>query len=228
MSQLGRAARVAYDRGMYRISGNAVRRTLAASALVVVAGPLAACGGGSAGGGGGGEATESTSASESPSAAESTEAGQASGSDEPGSHADGQCGDGELKTRVVTVGEGVELTLPADWRTKPSGAQVLLYPPNRDAGDGFVVVEDKDQSLDQAMTDVEKFNSVAEVTSEQPLDLEGFEEARLLTYEYDDGTFTVHVVAVADGTRVNANMTREDPSEQPAVESCLSTLTRSD
>ena len=212
---------------MLQTSGTVVRRVVAASASVVLLGTLAACGE-SGEGGVDAPAAEPSARAESPTS-ETSDGGESSGADRPGSHADGECGDGDFETQVVQADLGVQITVPADWKTRVNGKndQVAFYPPNRDVGDGFIVIEDKDQTLEEAMEDVEKFDSVAEMTSEQEVDLEGFEAGKLLTYEYDDGTFTVHVVAVDDdGLRVNVNMTRESPQEQPAVESCLSSLTR--
>jgi hypothetical protein len=202
-----------------RTSGIAVRRAAAAVALVTVVGVFAACGREPAEGGGEG------TASGSPSASETAEPSASSGSHEPGSSADGECSG--VETQEVKVADGVQVEVPADWSTPSRGGSVRLFPPDRDKGDGFIVVEQKDQTLDEAMQDVEEFNSVARPTSEQELDLAGFEAAKMTTYEYEDGTFTVHVVAVGDGVRVNANMTREPATEQAVVESCLSTLTRS-
>jgi hypothetical protein len=212
--------------GMLRTSGTAVRRVVAASALFTVVGTLAACGGESAEGGGG------SSAPEAPSASESTDAGEPSGSGEAGSHADGECGGGEFETQVVKAAKGVQLTVPADWKVKShlKGADIRLYPPNRGDGDGLIVVEDKDQTLEEAMEDVEKLNSFSEKTSEQDISLDGFDAGRMTTYVDDDGAFSVNVAATAgDGLRVITHMFRaEDAAEQAAAESCLSTLTRAE
>lgn len=209
---------------MLQISGDLVRRALAASALVAVAGPLAGCGGGGADAGGG-------QASGSPSASDAAGEGSTAGSGGPGSHADGECGGGDFETQVVKAADGVQMSAPADWKVRShlDGADVRLYPPNRDDGDGLVVVEDKDQTLDEAVGDLEKLNAFSEKTSEQQISLDGFDEATMLTYADDDGAFSVNVAAVArDGLRVLAHVYRaEDPEEQAASESCLSTLARS-
>jgi hypothetical protein len=208
---------------MSRISGF-VRRALLVPVLVAPV-VLGACGSETEGGA---EPTETPTESGSPSPDDSTE--PASG--EPGSHADGECGGGEVETTVVEAADGVQLTAPADWQVEVAaqGSQVGLYPPERDSGDGFIVVEDTGQTLDEAVRDALEFTAdSAETTSEQDLDLEGFDGARLLTFEYDDSdrTFSVDLVAVTDdGLRVVANMTREVADEQPLVESCLSTLSR--
>jgi hypothetical protein len=132
----------------------------------------------------------------------------------------------------VEAAEGVHLTVPAAWRTQgDDGAeQIALLPPDRRAGDGFLVVQDEGQSLDEAVDEALEFTrESASTTSEQDLDLAGFEGARMVTFVYDDADqmFSVYVVAVSeDGLRVVANMTREDAEEQPLAESCLSTLSR--
>jgi hypothetical protein len=208
---------------MSRISGF-VRRAVLVPALVAPL-ALAACGSETDDGA---EPTETTTESGSPSTDDSGEG--ASG--EPGSDADGECGGKEIETTVVEAADGVQMTAPADWQVEVAGqgSQVGLYPPERDSGDGFIVIEDTGQTLDEAVQDALEFTAEsAETTSEQDLDLEGFDGARLLTFEYDDSdrTFSVDLVAVTDeGLRVVANMTREVADEQPLVESCLSTLSR--
>jgi hypothetical protein len=165
---------------------------------------------------------------------ESADGGEAAEPQESGSSsgADGECGGGEVQTQVVEAAEGVRLTAPAEWQveTAAQGAQVGLYPADPDAGDGFVVVEETGQTLDEAVEDTLAITAdSAEQTSEQDLELDGFDAARLLTFAYDDSdsTFSVNVVAVTDdGLRVVANMTREVAEEQPLVESCLSSLSR--
>ena len=136
----------------------------------------------------------------------------------------------ELRPEVVIV-TGDHST-PAAWRTQGDEGteQIALLPPDRGAGDGFVVVQDKGQSLDDAVDDALEFTrESATTTSEQDLDLAGFEGARMVTFVYDDSDqmFSVNVVGVSeDGLRVVANMTREGAEEQPLAESCLSTLSR--
>lgn len=67
------------------------------------------------------------------------------------------------------------------------------------------------------MADGLKFSAeTAETTSEQDLDLPGFDGTRMVTFEYDDGTFAVDVVAVFGGQRLRANMTREGVPEEQA------------
>ncbi len=159
-------------------------------------------------------------------------AGSSSAAGEPGEGADGTCGDGAEQTQRVRAAQGVRVTVPADWEVQRAegGAAVGLYPPDRDAGDGFVVVEQKDQTLDEAVADALGATAdSAEQTSEQDLDLDGFEAARLVTFAYDDSeeAYSVDLVAVSDGVRVSANLTRDgDPAEQAIAESCLSTLSR--
>lgn len=171
-------------------------------------------------------------ASEDPSGFGDTEPPKSSSPAEPGSGADGGCGDGEVETQEVLAAQGVGLTVPADWRVKRAraGEAIGLYPPDRAVGDGFVLVEEKGQTLDEAVDDVLGVTAEsAEQTSEQELDLEGFDRARLVTFAYDDSdaAYSVDVVAVSGGLRVAANMTRDgDPTEQALVESCLSTLAR--
>jgi hypothetical protein len=131
---------------------------------------------------------------------------------------------------VVEAAQGVSLTVPADWEVQraKAGAANGLYPPDRDAGDGYLVVQQKQRTLDQAVDEtLASTVQAAEKTSEKDLELEGFEGARLVTFTYEDGTFSVDVVAVADGLLVAANLTREDvPADEPVAESCLSSLSR--
>jgi hypothetical protein len=208
---------------MSLVSGS-VRRKLLVPALVVPL-LLAGCGSGTEEGG---EPTETPTESGSPSA----DGSATPGSGEPGSDADGECGGGEVETTVVEAADGVRMTVPADWQVEVAaqGSQVGLYPPERDSGDGFLVIEETGQMLDEAVGDALEFTAEsAETTSEQDLELEGFDAARMLTFQYDDSdrTFSVDLVAVTDdGLRVVANMTREVADEQPLVESCLSTLSR--
>lgn len=206
---------------MSPISGS-VRRAVLVPALVVPL-LLAGCGDEE---GSGSEGTPTESGSSSPDDSAAPESG------EPGSNADGECGGGEVETTVVEAADGVRMTAPADWQVEVAaqGSQVGLYPPQRDSGDGFIVVEQTGQTLDEAVDDALEFTAgSAETTSEQDLELEGFDGARMLTFEYDDSdaTFSVDLVAVTDdGLRVVANMTREVADERPLVESCLSTLAR--
>lgn len=196
-------------------------RAVAAVAAVTV---LAACGGG-----GGSGASESPSAA--PSESSTPPASSSPSGAQPGAGADGECGGGDLETQVVEATEGVSMTVPADWELESAkaGAATGLYPPPRDAGDGYLVVEAKGQTLDEAAD--EAFGSTeqaAEKTSEQELELTGFDGARMATFAYDDGTFSVDLVAVSGELRVVANLTREGvPDEQPVAESCLSSVARS-
>ncbi len=211
---------------MTRISGDGVRRVVAAAALFAVL-PLAGCGGAA---GKAGEAGD-TAASASPSGSASPGSEQP-GSGEPGSNADGECGGGEFETQVVKAAQKVDLTVPATWRLRstPEKDQFAFLSPQRELGDGFLVVEEKSQTLQEALDDALEFTAEsATTTSEQDLDLPGFDAAKVVTFEYDDleKTFAVDVVAVVDGVRVVASMTREGVSdEQVVAESCLSTLSR--
>lgn len=212
---------------MKRIPGEFGRRVLAASAVVALASvSVSACGGG------GSEAAEDSASPEPSRSSSPKPSSEPSAAGAPGSAADGECGGGEFKTKVVKAARGVQLTVPADWKVKSAraGAAVGLYPPDPDVGDGYVLVQTKDQTLDEAVDDALKVTAdSAKTTSEQDLDLAGFDGARMVTFEYDDSddTYAVDVVAVAGTQRVAVNMTRDGaPEEQATVESCLSTLSR--
>lgn len=207
-----------------------LRRASSVSAVVLLA-MLAACGdSGSAGEESGSSPSASASPSGSPSESpsESASSGEVA---EPGANADATCGDGAYETKVVEAAQGIRLTVPADWEVESfrAGFQNRLYPPDRDVGDGYLVISPSVQDLDAAADDVLKATrSAAETTSEQDLDLPGFDGARMETFAYDDETFAVSVVAVYEGFRLQANMTREGvPEEQAVAESCLSTISRS-
>ena len=188
---------------------------------VLVLATLAACGGGSS------DAAEpsaslSETASESPSpTAEAVE---------PGTSADGKCGDGAFETKTVDLFQDARITVPSDWEVESfrAGLQNRFYPPERDAGDGYLAIEPSTQTIDEAVGDVlEATRASAETTSEQEIQLPGFDAARMVTFAYDDTTFAVNVVAVYEGFRLQANMTREGvPEEQAVAESGLSSISR--
>ena len=208
---------------MKTISGPVVRRALAATVLLC----LAACGsGGTSGSSSGPSSASSSPSAPSPSGATPADPGGVA----PGASADGSCGGGAFETKVVEASQGVSLTVPAAWEVQraKAGAANGLYPPDRDAGDGYLVVQQKQQALDEAVDGtLASTAQAAKKTSEKDLDLEGFDGARLVTFTYEDGTFSVDVVAVADGLLVAANLTREGmPAEEPVAESCLSSLSR--
>lgn len=193
---------------------------------MVLLATLGACGdSGSSRESSGSAPSASVPAQESPS--ESASAGAA----EPGSAADGKCGGGAFETRTVELFQDARITVPSDWEVESfrAGLQNRFYPPDRDVGDGYLVIQPSTQTLPQAVDDVlEATRSAAETTSEQDLDLPGFDGARMVTFAYDDETFAVDVVAVYQGFRLQANMTREGvPEEQAVAESCLSTIARS-
>lgn len=208
---------------MKTISGPVVRRALAATVLLCLAG----CGDGGASGSSPGTSSGSASAdaSSSPDATPATPGGA-----DPGASADGRCGGGAYATKVVEASQGVSLTVPADWEVQraKAGAANGLYPPDRDAGDGYLVVQQKQRTLDEAVDEtLASTVQAARKTAEKDLELEGFDGARLVTFTYEDGTFSVDVVAVADGLLVAANLTREGvPADEPVAESCLSSLSR--
>jgi hypothetical protein len=220
----GDGRRRPYHQGMLRISGTAVCRVAAAFSLAAVVAAMAACGGEPAEGGG-----EDTS-SGSPSASETTEPSASSGSHEPGSSADGECGGGGVDVQEVEAARGVRLTVPAGWtvETSPAGRDTRLHGPDRDAVEGQVVVQDKYRTLDDAMRDLERLTSATTSTSRQELSLDGFDAARMHTYTGDDGVLWVAVAAVDEGELgVIAYVILEDaPGEAGTVESCLSTLRR--
>lgn len=211
--------------GVKRIQGCVVRRALSVSAVVALA-SVSACGGTTEESGDSG-----ASPSPSPPSPSSSATGGESGAGQAGSAADGKCGGGELETKVVEAAQGIEVTVPGDWEVESfrAGFQNRLYPPDRDVGDGYLVIEPSVQTLDEAADEVLKgTRAAAETTSEQDLDLRGFDGARMVTFAYDDETFAVNVVAVYQGFRLKANMTREGvPEEQAVVESCLSSISRS-
>ncbi|KQT93459.1 hypothetical protein ASG49_00025 [Marmoricola sp. Leaf446] len=168
----------------------------------------------------------SPSASASPSGSPSGSAGAV----EPGAAADGKCGGGAFETTTVDLFQDARITVPADWEVESfrAGLQNRFYPPDRDVGDGYLAIEPSTQTLDEAVDDVlEATRASARTTSEQELELPGFDGARMVTFAYDDSTFAVNVVAVYRGFRLQANMTREGvPEEQPVAESCLSSISR--
>lgn len=191
---------------------------------------LSGCGGGPDDGDGKGAPAADPSTSASPSASPSSSDPGSGTAGEPGEAADGSCGDGGFETQEVRAADGVRLTVPATWRvrSREGGARVALAPPDLDAGSGGVLVQKSSQSIGEAVDEVlEQTRESAEQTSEQDLDLEGFDGARMATFSYDatGEPFLVEVVAVGGGRRVVALMTREGvPDEQPVAESCLSTL----
>lgn len=202
------------------ISRSSLRRTPAAT-VVLAALLVAGCG---AETGQGDDPTASESQSGSPSASASEDSGAT------GRGTDAECGGGELETRVLEAAEGVQLTVPAEWRSKSfgRGADVRLYGQDQDADDGQVVVDNEGKDFERAVAALEELNAYSEKTGERDLRLEGFEAARMLVYA-DDDAFTVNVVAVTeDGLRAIAYWIQEDaPAQQPVIESCLSTLRRS-
>lgn len=216
--------RVTTLRGMLQHT-RPVRRSLVLLTGLALA--VTGCGGASDRDEAGGSASGGSS-SASPSSSASTSASGATG--EAGAAADGMCGDGTFGTKEVEAADGVRLTVPTSWRVKSQegGARVALAPEDLDAGSGGVLVQKSSQSIDQAVDEVlEQTRKSAEQTSEQDLDLQGFDGARMVTFSYDaaGNPFLVEVVAVGDGLRVVALMTREGvPEEQPVAESCLSTL----
>lgn len=200
-------------------------RAAAASAGVLLA-TVTACGGSSDSSDPSGSTSPSTPRSTAASPSESASAEAV----EPGDAADGKCGGGAFETTTVDLFQDARITVPSDWQVESfrAGLQNRFYPPDRDAGDGYLVIEPSTQSLDEAVADVlEATRSSAETTSEQELELPGFDGARMVTFAYDDSTFAVNVVAVYQGFRLQANMTREGvPEEQPVAESCLSSISR--
>lgn len=210
---------------MKRTSCGLLRRVLAASVVVTLA-SLSACGSETTDEAGGSSASSSPSSSPSPS---SSAAGGGSGAGELGAAADGECGGGDIETQVVKAAQGVQLTVPADWRIQSAGggADTRLFGPDEDALEGQMVVQDKDQSLDQAVKDVERLNSSSEKAGEQDLQLSGFESSKLLLFT-GEGYTNISVIAVGrDGVRALAYAIVEGaPEDEATVASCLSTLTR--
>ncbi len=206
-----------------------VRRALSISAVALLA-ALTACGGGGSAGSSASPA-ESRSASAPADESPSDETPPGGSVAEPGASADAKCGSGSYETKVVEAAQDVQLTVPVDWEVESfrAGFQNRLYPPDRDVGDGYLVVQPWVRSLDEAADDaLRSTRAAAETTSEQDLELPGFDGARMFTFAYDDETFAVDVVAVYKGFRLLANMTREGvPKEQAVAESCFSSLSRS-
>lgn len=170
-------------------------------------------------------APPSESASASPSSSET-----ASAVAEPGASADGTCGDGDFETKRVRAADGVTMTVPAQWDTPEDtpGVGIRLYPPDQDAGDGYLILKKTRLSLERAAgQSLAATEDAAEKTSQAPLRLKGFDEARMVTFAYDAETFAVYVVAKAGDLFVQANLTREGiPEEQAVAESCFSTLAK--
>jgi hypothetical protein len=192
---------------------------LAVSAVVSLA-TVSACGDQTRDVAGGRKSTSSSSSS--PSAT-----GSKSGAGDLGAAADGECGGGEFATKVVKAARGVQLTVPADWRVQVArqGSDVRLLGPDEGALEGQMVIQDKDQSMAQAVKDLEKANSMSERTAERDLRLSGFEASKLLVFAGKDYT-NINVVAIAeDGLRTIAYVIVEDaPEQESMVASCLSTL----
>lgn len=207
-------------------------RALRAPSVLLLLAPLSACGGSEEPGAAASPAS-STSASRSASASQSASShaspsASTSASADADAAANGACGDGAYPTTVVTTARGVRLTVPRSWRVREAkgGAAVGLYPPNGGSGDGYVLVEASDQTIEQAVQEtLAATRDSAQTIFAADLDLAGFDDARVTTFAYDDGAFSVDVTAVGKGVRVQANLTDDErPAEQAMALSCLSSL----